>query len=96
MKIDNSNVNGGISLGLNGTNGIAGTSQSNAASRARNAYNAGEDGTSLSGFSSLVALTMSGGGDRVAELRQLVQSGQYQIDTQATSRAIVGSMFGGE
>src|SRR5581483_524564 len=61
MKIDNSN----LSLGLNGTNGINGTSNDAAVSRARSFAKPGEDGTSLGGFSSLVALAMTGGGDRV-------------------------------
>lgn len=92
MKIDNGNV----SLGLNGTNGVTGASQNHPTSRTHTISRSGEDGTSLGSFSSLVALTMAGGGDRVSELRQLVKSGEYQVDSKALSRSIVDSALNGD
>ena len=51
------------------------------------------------GSQSLVAQAQSAGSDeratRVAQLRALVQSGQYQVDTGALSHAIIGATLRG-
>jgi anti-sigma28 factor (negative regulator of flagellin synthesis) len=57
-----------------------------------------EDGVALSSHDQLHALAMAAGAgenSRIAQLTQLVQSGQYQVDPTALSGAIVGSMLKG-
>jgi anti-sigma28 factor (negative regulator of flagellin synthesis) len=57
------------------------------------------DGIDLGSQSDLVARAQTAGaGDstsRVEQLRALVQSGQYQVDTVALSKAIVGAALNG-
>ena len=57
-----------------------------------------EDGVALNSHDQLHALAMAAGAgqnSRIAQLTQLVQSGQYQVDPTALSGAIVGSMLKG-
>jgi anti-sigma28 factor (negative regulator of flagellin synthesis) len=57
------------------------------------------DSASSPGFSALVSATLNAGSQdsttRTEQLRQMVASGQYQIDTQALSRSVVDSMLKG-
>lgn len=47
-------------------------------------------------ISDLVAMAMnSGGTDRIAQLREMVQAGTYNIDTQALSRQMVQATMDG-
>ncbi len=97
MKIDDR----GFSIGSN-----SGPQQVNG--RGHHGHHAGKplsvsdsvDSASSTGFSSLVAATLNAGSQdsvsRTEQLRQLVASGQYQIDTQALSRSIVDSTLKGD
>jgi len=57
------------------------------------------DSASSSGFAALISATLNAGSQdsttRTEQLRQMVASGQYQIDTQALSRSVVDSMLKG-
>lgn len=57
------------------------------------------DGIDLGSQSGLLTYAQQAGSSerdaRVQELRALVQSGQYQVDTRALSQSIVGSMVNG-
>jgi anti-sigma28 factor (negative regulator of flagellin synthesis) len=59
---------------------------------------AGEDGVALQGQDQLRALALTPSAEdssRVEHLRQLVQSGQYQVDPLALGGAIVASLLKG-
>jgi anti-sigma28 factor (negative regulator of flagellin synthesis) len=65
---------------------------------AKNSSPALQDGVALQGQDQLRALAMAPSAEetsRVARLTQLVQSGQYQVDYQALSGAMVAAMLKG-
>ncbi|HWZ34271.1 MAG TPA: flagellar biosynthesis anti-sigma factor FlgM [Bryobacteraceae bacterium] len=56
------------------------------------------DGADMPRFAALVSATVNGAqerADRVEQLRQLVATGRYQVDSQALSRSIVDSTLKG-
>jgi flagellar biosynthesis anti-sigma factor FlgM len=76
---------------------IRATRQSGA--KRTDATRSGDDGIELGSQSGLLSQTQQAGASdreaRVQELRALVQSGKYQVDTQALSNSIVGSTLNG-
>ena len=65
---------------------------------AKNSSPALQDGVALAGQDQLRVLAMTPSAEdtsRVAQLTQLVQSGQYQVDYQALSGAMVAAMLKG-
>jgi len=65
---------------------------------AKNSSPALQDGVALEGQDQLRILAMTPSAEdtsRVAQLTQLVQSGQYQVDYQALSGAMVAAMLKG-
>ena len=65
---------------------------------AKNTSPALQDGVALEGQDQLRVLAMTPGAEetsRVAQLTQLVQSGQYQVDPLELSRAMVAAMLKG-
>ncbi|HEY4361268.1 MAG TPA: flagellar biosynthesis anti-sigma factor FlgM [Bryobacteraceae bacterium] len=65
----------------------------------KRAYASSGDGIDVGTQNGLLAsVQAAGAGDRasrVEQLRQLVQSGQYQVDTKALSESIIGSALHG-
>ena len=65
---------------------------------AKTSSQAGEDGVALGGQDQLRVLALNPTAEetsRVEQLRQLVQSGQYQVDPLALGSAMVASMLKG-
>jgi flagellar biosynthesis anti-sigma factor FlgM len=60
---------------------------------------AGSDGIDVGGQSGLLASAQAAGQDdrasRIEQLRQLVQSGNYKVDTNALSESIIGAALQG-
>ena len=96
MKIDDR----GYSVGLNSYGAVNGTSPNgNGSSKVKSISN-GSDRTDFNSLSHLLAAASNAGAadraDRVEQLRQLVASGRYQVDSQALSRSIVDASLKGE
>jgi len=72
---------------------------SSKASLAADSPAGGADGADIPRFAALVSATVNAGAqeraDRVEQLRQLVATGRYQVDSQALSRSIVDSTLKG-
>jgi flagellar biosynthesis anti-sigma factor FlgM len=98
MKIDNH----AYTIGSNSQAGSVQETGRNGRSAANRwvTSDASSDRAELPGFSGLVAnASQAGSSDRAArveQLRQLVASGQYQVDTKALSRSIVDAALRGE
>jgi anti-sigma28 factor (negative regulator of flagellin synthesis) len=75
------------------------TRNQNSSSKAPLATDSAADGADMPRFAALVSATANAGAqeraDRVEQLRQLVATGRYQVDSQALSRSIVDSMSKG-
>jgi flagellar biosynthesis anti-sigma factor FlgM len=77
---------------------VYGTKPDVSSSTARKSSSAGEDGVALNSQDQLRVQAMTPSAEdtsRVERLTQLVQSGQYQVDHQALSGAMVAAMLKG-
>ena len=75
------------------------TRNQNSSSKAALPADSSADGADIPRFAALVSATVNAGAqeraDRVEQLRQLVATGRYQVDSQALSRSIVDSTLKG-
>jgi anti-sigma28 factor (negative regulator of flagellin synthesis) len=91
MRIDPS----GISGAANNLYGVGDNGKTSGASQ-RGAETSSTDQAQFGTQTDLVNLALnSASTDRVAQLRQMVQSGAYAVDTQALSRSIVDGTLNG-
>jgi anti-sigma28 factor (negative regulator of flagellin synthesis) len=93
MRIENGNLNGVANSGSSGSLESIGSDRRVSAG---DADPSSSDSVQLSGASGLIALARSvGSGDRQVRLGNLtaqVQSGNYQVDSQKVSQAILESL----
>lgn len=100
MKIKPGDTSDLTRMDLNPTRGSREVSGSAGLGSASSSRPPSADSIALSSTSDLVQRTMGAGSEarlaRVAELRQQIASGQYQVDAMSVSRALIGAHLAGE
>jgi flagellar biosynthesis anti-sigma factor FlgM len=100
MKIKTSDTPDATRMDLNPTRGTREADSSAASSSVSPNRTPSSDSIAISGTSNLVQQALGSGSAaraaRVLELQKLVQSGQYQADPIAVSRALIAAHLAGE
>lgn len=100
MRIQNGDVTDNMEIQLNQTRQSREVVDSPAPSAGSTPGAGSSDSISLTGVSGLVQTALGAGAqqraDRVAQLKQLVNSNQYSVDPEAVSRALISAHLTGD
>ena len=96
MKVNNSNIPESSALGVGKAQQTDATSQSSRSNRGGAASHGGAaDSVQMSSLASVLGGESASRAERVEQLASLVQSGEYSVDSQTLSKAIVKSTLNG-